>query len=81
MSESLGTTNSIDCDFFESPRMLNIHRKIQYYFYHYNSHYSPILTSEGSKVRRFHGVACEMEIRIIPLIAHPLQMDKAHRQK
>ena len=35
---------------------------------------SPMLTFEGSKVRRFHGVAHEIEIRIIPLIAHPLHL-------
>ena len=42
--------------------------------------YSPILTSEGSKDRRFHGVARGIEIRIIPLIAYPLHVDKAHWQ-
>ena len=41
---------------------------------------SPMLTFEGSKVRRFHGVGYEIEIRIIPLIAHPLHFYKAHGQ-
>ena len=42
--------------------------------------YSPMLTFEESKVRRFHGVAHEIEIRIIPLIVHQLHFYKAHGQ-
>ena len=42
--------------------------------------YSPMLTSEETKVRRLHGVAHEIEIKIIPLIAHPLHFYKVHRQ-
>ena len=42
--------------------------------------YSPMLTFKESKVRRFHGVAHEIEIRIIPLIAHPLHFYKVHGQ-
>ena len=34
--------------------------------------HSPMLTFEESKGRRFHGVANEIEIRIIPLIVHQL---------
>ena len=42
--------------------------------------YSPMLTFEESKVRRFHGVAHEIEIRIIPPIVHQLHFYKVHGQ-
>ena len=42
--------------------------------------YSPMLTFEESKVRQFHGVAHEIEIRIIPLIVNQLHFYKAHGQ-
>ena len=44
--------------------------------------YSPMLTFEESKVRRFHpyGVAHEIEIRIIPPILHQLHFYKVHGQ-
>ena len=38
------------------------------------SMYSPMLSFEESKVRRFHGVAHEIEIRIIPLYSSSIAL-------
>ena len=45
------------------------------------THYSPILTPEGSKVRRVYLVVHDMEIRIKPSTSYPLYFDSTGNRK
>ena len=48
---------------------------------HYQPHYSPILTPEGSKVSRVYLVVHDMEIRIKPSTSYPLYFDSTGNRK
>ena len=45
------------------------------------THHSPILTTEGSKVRRVYLVVHDMEIRINPSTSYPLYCDSTGNRK
>ena len=45
------------------------------------THYSPILTTEGSKVRRVYLIVHDMEIRINPSTSYPLYFDSTGNRK
>ena len=48
---------------------------------HLQTHYSPILNTEGSKVRRVYLVVHDMDIRINPSTSYPLYCDSTGNRK